>query len=287
MRAKTLIERISHFNAVHTEKYDYSLLKEPIRWDSKIEVVCPKHGAFTTLVNNHARGAGCIKCSHTYQPTRAERIEAAVKVHGDKYNYSMLPDDIKASTVVSITCPDHGTFCPTIANHINHGSGCPVCANAVKRTNDKFIRQASAVHGNRYGYKHYDEVRGYSKISIICSLHGEFEQTVDAHLAGKGCQSCGSHSVDMNEAAVVYILKTDGMFKVGVTSRFNNRMVQLYRSTPFSFNVAYVREFKTRKEAFASESEILSIFPSAGLTGFDGATEWLIGDPCIHSNITA
>lgn len=281
MRAKTLQERISQFKSVHTDKYDYSLLSEPIRWNSKVSIVCPEHGEFVTMVNNHLRGAGCIKCSDTYKKTREERVMSAKLIHGDRYDYSKWGDDIRASAKVEIICPEHGSFFQTIANHVNHGSGCPHCVNKITRTYDKFIKQASDIHGDKYGYKCYDDVRGISKISIICPEHGEFEQTVGAHLAGKGCQVCGNNSVDMNEKAVVYILKADGVFKVGVSSRFEERMNRLVSNTPFRFEVAHVKHFDTRRDAFLAEAEILKSFQSAGLSGFDGATEWLLGEPCL------
>jgi hypothetical protein len=280
MRAKNIQERITQFEKVHTNKYDYSLLVEPIRWDSKIKVICPEHGVFTTLVNNHSRGAGCIKCAGTYLKSRSERIYQANKVHNSKYGYSKLPAKVNSKDKVSVTCLEHGDFTVTLANHINHKSGCPHCSNSIERTYDKFVKQATNKHGDKYGYKLYNDVTRTSLISIICPEHGEFEQTVDAHLAGKGCQTCGKNSIGLDEEAVVYILKTEGMFKVGVSSRFDSRLNRLINGTPFDFEVVHVKKFKTRREAFASEKEILNSFPSANLTGFDGATEWLLGDPC-------
>lgn len=281
MRAKTLQERITHFESVHSGKYDYSLLVEPIRWDSKINVICPEHGLFSITVNNHARGAGCISCAGTKLKTRSERISQAIEKHGDKYDYSLLPNTVTSKTKVTLICPEHGEFKVTIANHVNHESGCPHCSNKIERDYAKFIKQATGKHGDKYGYKNYTDVRGVSNIQIICPVHGEFNQTVGAHLAGKGCQACGANSVDMNEEAVVYILKADGMFKVGVSSRFDSRLVRLTNRTPFDFNLIHVKYFNTRREAFSAESEILNAFPSANLSGFDGATEWLLGDPCL------
>ena len=281
MRAKTLQERITQFKEVHTDKYDYSLLVEPIRWDSKIPVICREHGVFHIMVNNHYRGAGCISCSGTKQKTRSQRIDDAVKVHGSKYDYSKLPSVVTGKMHVIIVCPKHGDFKCTLTNHITHKSGCPTCSNRKPRDYDKFIRQATTVHGDKYGYKFYDDVRRDEKITIVCPEHGEFEQTVGAHIVGKGCQACGSNSISMDEKTFLYILKGEGMFKVGITSRFNGRMDSLRYSTPFSFNVVHVKEFEKRSDALKSEKEILSIYDSAGLTGFDGATEWLLGDPCL------
>lgn len=281
MRAKTLQERITQFKAVHTDKYDYSLVVEPIRWDTKIPVICKKHGVFHILVNNHQRGAGCIECSGTKQKTREERIKQAVSIHGDRYDYSKLPENVTGKKHVTIVCPIHGDFKCTLTNHITHKSGCPSCSNKIPRDYEKFIKQATDAHGDKYGYKLYDDVSHSSLITIICPSHGEFKQKVGAHIVGKGCQSCGSNSLSMDEEAVVYVLKTEGMFKVGVSSRIETRIKMLKHSTPFDFEVIHIKQFKSRTEAFKAEKEILNIYDSAELSGFNGASEWLLGDPCL------
>lgn len=44
-RRKTQEETIAQFKAVHGDKYDYSKV-EYKRCDSKIRIICPKHGEF-------------------------------------------------------------------------------------------------------------------------------------------------------------------------------------------------------------------------------------------------
>ena len=49
---------------VHRDKYDYSLV-EYINAKSLVKIVCPEHGEFEQLPDNHLRkGYGCIKCSN-------------------------------------------------------------------------------------------------------------------------------------------------------------------------------------------------------------------------------
>lgn len=63
--AKTL-QYINKFKEVHGDFYDYS---NTIVYDSmtKIEVVCPVHGAFTQRPGNHMSGNGCPKCGRHNQ----------------------------------------------------------------------------------------------------------------------------------------------------------------------------------------------------------------------------
>ena len=46
------------------------------------------------------------------------------------------------------------------------------------------------VHGDRYDYSKVEYVNSFTKVTIVCSDHGEFTQTPDNHLKGKGCPKC-------------------------------------------------------------------------------------------------
>ena len=45
----------------HNGEYDYSKVKY-IRYDCKVEIICPKHGVFLQTPNSHMSGARCPKC---------------------------------------------------------------------------------------------------------------------------------------------------------------------------------------------------------------------------------
>lgn len=57
----TIYEFIEKSNIIHNNKYDYSL-SEYIRTDIKLKIICPKHGEFEQLANNHLQGYGCPIC---------------------------------------------------------------------------------------------------------------------------------------------------------------------------------------------------------------------------------
>ena len=54
-----------------------------------------------------------------------------------------------------------------------------------------FIEKANLIHENKYLYLLCKYKNSKIKIDIICPEHGEFEQTPNAHLSGKGCPKCG------------------------------------------------------------------------------------------------
>jgi len=64
---------------------------------------------------------------------------------------------------------------------------------AKKLTTEEFIQRAKTVHEDRYGYEKVAYVNNYTKVTITCSEHGDFEQTPTHHLVrGQGCRNCGA-----------------------------------------------------------------------------------------------
>lgn len=50
---------------IHNNKYDYNkVYYKGAR--VKVEIICPKHGSFWQIPNDHVRGIGCSKCSNNY-----------------------------------------------------------------------------------------------------------------------------------------------------------------------------------------------------------------------------
>lgn len=58
------------------------------------------------------------------------------------------------------------------------------------KTLSQFIEEAVEVHGTKYDYSKVQYVNTYTKIIIICPIHGEFEQTPKSHLRGYQCNKC-------------------------------------------------------------------------------------------------
>ena len=55
----------------------------------------------------------------------------------------------------------------------------------------EFIAKAKAVHGDKYDYSKVNYAKNTTKVTIICKIHGEFEQCPAYHLLGQGCPECG------------------------------------------------------------------------------------------------
>jgi len=120
--------------------------------------------------------------------TNIEFIKDAIKIHRNKYDYSLV-NYINNRTNVIIICPIHGKFLQTPTSHLeNHG--CPSCSNVKKLNTSEFIKRAKIIHGGKYNYSLTNYVNIRTKVEIICHIHGKFSQIPSKHLSGNGCSKC-------------------------------------------------------------------------------------------------
>ena len=130
------------------------------------------------------------------QSTEQFIIEAKEK-HGYKYDYSKVVYENNLKEVI-IICQQHGEFLQLPKTH-KRGSGCNKCgllkrANSKKSNTNDFIKKSNIIHNNKYDYSKVEYKSAMEKVIIICKVqeHGEFEQTPNGHLDGKGCRNCST-----------------------------------------------------------------------------------------------
>jgi hypothetical protein len=189
---KTTEDFIKKAKLIHGESYCYDSVKYN-GCDSHVEIICPLHGPFLQTPTKHLQGSGCPMCNKTHKKTTEEFIIEAQKVHGNKYDYSLV-DYVNDRTNVKIICPKHGIFEQLPTHHLRK-SGCRKCydeKNSRRRLFDQslFIQRVKDTHGDTFDYSKsiYKGMR--RKLEIICRKHGSFWQTPHMHLQGHGCPKC-------------------------------------------------------------------------------------------------
>lgn len=116
-------------------------------------------------------------------------ISKAIKIHGDRYNYSNV-NYINAKTKINIICKIHGEFIQIPDFHVNRKCGCPKCSNNVKLDTIEFIKKAKQIHRNKYDYSKVNYINNNTIIILNCIKHGDFMQQPYVHLLNHGCPSC-------------------------------------------------------------------------------------------------
>lgn len=131
--------------------------------------------------------------------TRENFIADARKIHGDKYDYSLVVYK-NSRILVCIICPIHGPFWQRPDLHLS-GKGCKDCAREGRRkSNEQFIAEAKAVHGDKYGYGKTRYKNKRTKVVVTCPIHGDFEIRPDKLLDGHGCMECGKISKNKKQS---------------------------------------------------------------------------------------
>ena len=171
-------------------------------YTSKTKISCPVHNIFFQTPNQHLNGrkgnVGCPKCGiHNRTQQKRTTLENFIQkshlIHNYKYDYSKAIY-VNRVTKILIICPVHGKFYQRPAEHLAL-SGCPKCS-IEERTKLKtknrtdFIHKANIIHNNKYNYDKVIYLKGRNKVIITCPQHGDFYQTPEGHLSGRGCVKC-------------------------------------------------------------------------------------------------
>jgi very-short-patch-repair endonuclease len=195
---KTLEDYIVDFIKIHGDKYTYP--KQTIIGNkTKIKIICTEHGEFEQTISAHKMGQGCPECAKKSRKqkrklTTKDFIQDAIKIHGNKYDYSLVQYTDNNSKV-KIICPEHGVFEQTRNNHIIQKQKCPKCAiiergNSKSITDFEFIEKCNNIHDNYYDYSLVNYINTKTKVKVICPTHGIFETIPYNHMNGSGCKKC-------------------------------------------------------------------------------------------------
>lgn len=205
---------IKRARQVHGEKYDYG---EAVytEYHGKLNIRCPEHDlVFTVIASDHIsrQKTGCSLCGkermrRRFAHSKEQFVEAAVRTHGDAYNYSLV-EYVNNNVKVFIVCRKHeqGWWIKP-ANHLSGrsrdglgGNGCPICAQESRgvkqtKTTEQFILEARKIHGSRYDYSLVDYRGAHKKVEIVCPAHGSFWMNPAVHIfMDAGCISCNPKS---------------------------------------------------------------------------------------------
>lgn len=135
-----LDEFIRRAKEIHGDKYDYSQIAAYNHGKEEVTIVCPVHGPFKQSFNVHLMGCGCPQCGREVTDSKRIKgkehfIQRAKAIHGDKYDYSLVPEVFKLKEYIPIIChhknfngEEHGVFYQMADKHAC-GCGCPRCAH--------------------------------------------------------------------------------------------------------------------------------------------------------------
>ena len=189
---------------IHGEKFDYS---ETVYVNKKtpIDIICKQHGKFTTTPTTHLEYGACPLCKKEKIRriiNKEEFIKESKKIHGEKYDYSLLPEAFFFYDNITLICPKHGEFITTPYKNIKLKRGCTKCNNR-GLSSEEWIERFKKIHGDEYDYSEFQYNGNDTKSKIICKKHGIFFQEPFHHLSGEGCPKCRKHKKEMELAKIL------------------------------------------------------------------------------------
>lgn len=158
-------------------------------------------------------------------------IEKARKIHGDKYDYSLV-DYKNNKTKVKIICKLHGVFLQTPDSHLR-GRGCPKCGrlkrvdNKIKNQWKETLKKLNEIYN--YDFSNSVYINARKKIKFVCALHGEVKQRPNDLLNGHGCPICGIEKRNIDRKLTIEEIKQRSIENHGdVWDFLNNEYKNIY-----------------------------------------------------------
>lgn len=272
--------------------YNYDKLKY-ISTKRNIIVGCKIHGDFEIRADRFLSNNGCKQCTGFFKKDTEYFIKKSKDVHGDRYDYTKS-NYINSATKLTITCKIHGDFEQRPSHHYK-GNNCPECGklSTIKtqsKTNEDYLAECIAIHGNRYDYSKTLYTTCRNKVIITCKIHGDFSQRPKHHSTGSNCPKCidiGYTRSDFIKASTnkgrdgtgdLYILEfkndVEHFYKIGISVDFQHRL-NVHKSNSYDCNViatikgdakdVYDNEKYFLKELYNSKYLPLGEFTSGGI----------------------
>ena len=187
------LEFIKKSKEVHGDKYDYSEVNY-INNKIKVKIYCKEHDTFfwqnpLDHLNGKCSCEGCkkekkLRISKKRAFNNDIFIEKAIRVHGDRYDYSEV-EYINNHTKVKIYCKKHKEFFWQDPRSHLHSSGCQRCGREeVGRKNkcskESILKRLVDLYGEEYDFSKIDfSVNFHTPVEIVCPTHGSFFRTLN------------------------------------------------------------------------------------------------------------
>ena len=188
----------------HNNKFEYKF-ENFISAHYPITAICKEHGDFIVVAETHLNhSGGCPKCGDVKQ--------RLIKKFPD-VNFK-LPKKVLASSNIRLKCPIHGWQTKWVANLLSDKTApCNHCVKETKLKKEReieFLRKAEEKHSNRFSYSSISYADHFTKINVVCSIHGNFNVTPRNHLSqiNGGCPGCNRLMNNLTPNEVISAIKS-------------------------------------------------------------------------------
>ena len=159
------------------DKVNYVNPKTPV------EITCKIHGNFMCSPTNHIQGQGCKQCAYEkliqlprFQPKPlATFIQDAIKVHGDKFDYSYVEyKGAKISVLLQCKAHPETLYRQQPSNHLSGQNPCLKCGHATSKAEQEVFKYVSSITTAYNGYRDIQNVHSVDIYIPSANLAVEF-----------------------------------------------------------------------------------------------------------------
>lgn len=151
----------------HKNKYDYSKVNY-VNTNTKVCIICPKHGEFWQTPHHHLDGRGCPKCGRKIVTTETY-LELINERYDDKYNFSKIVYKNR-KTPITVICKEHGEFNISPITLLNNQDAehCPICQTKKNILETKLFETIQQKFNNQKIVRNYHnhKILGRKEIDI-------------------------------------------------------------------------------------------------------------------------
>jgi hypothetical protein len=218
MNKRTNDDWISCANKIHNGIYNYSKCFYKTK-RNKVCIICPKHGDFWQLPNNHLKGQGCPECSLTNRKFSQNYVEIILNEMGLEY----IPFFYENSkTQITYNCPCCGNKKTVCIYGVLKGKVlCKKCS--IKKNKNIFFEEKqknAEIILNNLGieYKPFIFENSYTRIIRKCPICLGWKECSFSQLK-KGyilCNKCGKNETNKNNIYIKQIESENNLKELGI-----------------------------------------------------------------------
>lgn len=199
-------------------------------------------------------GKGCPICHKKTYRTHEDYLE---ELFEKEIDFEPLETYIDTKTKILHQCIEGHQWCVTPAS-ILAGKGCPRCSRLYSsKTHEDYLKELFEKEINYEPVETY--INANTKIRHQCVKGHQWYVTPSDILKGRGCPHCASNRFDSEKPAILYYLKVDAYYKIGITSRTVEKRFFLSEDKE-KITVLFEKYYERGEYAYEQEQAILKEF---------------------------
>ncbi|ELW0836259.1 hypothetical protein [Escherichia phage BF17] len=230
---------------------------------TKVTILCTdeEHNDYFEITpNKFLTGKGCPICNKNEAYSTEEFVEKVKENYGDSLDLTNTVY-VNQKTKVTVYCKAGNHEWTVDPKTLLVGkTGCGTCSGKGGRSTERFIELVSPIHNHKYDYSLVEYTISENYVDIVCPTHGVFSQQPKAHMAGKGCPSCGEYGYQPSKPGYFYVQKLTNkdktVYKYGITGDMKRRVNEQSRHSGFEHTVLIERYFEDGNQPLLLEKFI-------------------------------